>query len=114
MKTRKSNPPFLNGVPELLILKLLTRKEMYGYEIVREIELATNELLSFGEGSIYPILHALEKNGFLAVQRQLINGRNRLYYQITESGLKQLEKMSQAWEKTTKGVSLALGGAYGG
>lgn len=113
MKTKKTNPPFLNGVPELLILKLLSGKEMYGYEIVKEIQLATNEILSFGEGSVYPILHALEKNGFLAGNRKVVNGRNRLYYKITKTGLAKLENMSKEWRKTAQGVRLALGGAYG-
>ena len=113
MKTRKTNPPFLNGVPELLILKLLSRKEMYGYEIVKEIQLATGEILSFGEGSIYPILHALEKNGFLTGERKEVGGRSRLYYTLTKSGLAKLTDMSKAWEKTTKGVGLALGDVHG-
>lgn len=112
MNTRKTNPPFLNGVPELLILKLLSRKEMYGYEIVKEIQLSTNEILSFGEGSVYPILHALEKNGFLAGHRKVMGGRSRLYYAITKAGLAKLENMSKAWEQTAEGVRLALGGGY--
>lgn len=113
MKKKKTNPPFLNGVPELLILKLLSRKEMYGYEIVKEIQLATNEMLSFGEGSVYPILHALEKNGFLAGERKVVNGRNRLYYKITKTGLTKLEHMSGEWQKAAQGVSLVMGGTYG-
>lgn len=113
MKTKKTNPAFLNGVPELLILKLLSRKEMYGYEIVKEIQVSTNEILSFGEGSVYPILHGLEKNGFLASKRKEINGRNRLYYKITQTGLKKLEYMSGEWSKTVQGVNLLLGGSYG-
>ena len=56
----KTNPAFLNGVPELLVLKLLSRKEMYGYEIVKAIQLQTKEQISFGEGCIYPYLHHLE------------------------------------------------------
>lgn len=62
---RKSNPPFLNGVPEMLILKLLSRRPMYGYELVQAIRQATNEELQFGEGCVYPILHRLESQGLL-------------------------------------------------
>ena len=54
---RKTNPSFLNGVPELLVLRLLARREMYGYQIVEEIRKQTGEALSFGEGCIYPYLH---------------------------------------------------------
>ena len=60
-KMNKTNPSFLNGVPELLLLRLLSRREMYGYEIVRAIQSETKEAFSFGEGCIYPYLHYLEK-----------------------------------------------------
>ena len=56
-RTRRSNPDFLNGVPELLILQLLAREPMYGYELVQAIKYATGSKLLFGEGCIYPILH---------------------------------------------------------
>src|SRR5437899_3064887 len=59
--TNKNNPNFLNGVPELLVLTLLARREMYGYEIVKAIQSETKEILRFGEGCIYPYLHYLEK-----------------------------------------------------
>ena len=61
----KTNPSFLNGVPELLVLKLLSRREMYGYEIVRAIQVETKTAFSFGEGCIYPYLHYLEKENYM-------------------------------------------------
>ena len=70
---------FLNGVPELLILRLLSAKAMYGYEIVAAIRSATNETLNFGEGLIYPLLHALEDEGLLSTRRETVNGRPRVY-----------------------------------
>ncbi len=108
MKPKKTNPNFLNGVPELLILKLLSRKEMYGYEIVKEIHITSEEILSFGEGCIYPVLHSLEKNGFLKSRRKVINGRNRLYYKATRSGVKKLDEMYGNWGKTVRGIGLLL------
>ena len=65
-----TNPDFLNGVPELLVLQLLTRRPMYGYELVRAIEQSTGQVLEFGEGCIYPVLHRLEKDEFLAARRK--------------------------------------------
>jgi len=47
---RKTNPAFLNGVPGLLVLQLLSRREMYGYEIVKAIQTETRQTLAFGEG----------------------------------------------------------------
>ena len=62
----RSNPAFLNGVPEMLLLELLSRRPMYGYQLVQAIKAATNEGLEFGEGCVYPILHRLESQGLLA------------------------------------------------
>ena len=61
----QTNPPFMSGVPELLVLRLLAGQEMYGYEIVRAVKLVTDEAISLGEGVIYPVLHGLEKSGAL-------------------------------------------------
>ena len=68
--TKTSNPDYLNGVPELVLLKLLERRSMYGYELVRAIEQSTGEVLAFGEGCIYPVLHRLESDGSLESQRE--------------------------------------------
>ena len=57
----RSNPSFMNGVPELLILRLLQEREMYGYELVQAIRAETDNVISLGEGVVYPALHALEK-----------------------------------------------------
>lgn len=109
---KKTNPNFLNGVPELLILKLLDKREMYGYELVKEIQVATKNRLAFGEGCIYPILHSLERRGLLTTKRVEVNGRRRLYYKITENGRRKLVDISKEWTKITKGIALVLGGKY--
>src|SRR3974377_1211976 len=88
----KTNPSFLNGVPELLVLKLLSRREMYGYEIVKAIQEETKETFSFGEGCIYPYLHYLEKERLLSSERKEVDGRNRNYYRVTARGRKRLGK----------------------
>ena len=66
MTRKRTNPDFMNGVPELLILQLLSRQEMYGYELVSAIEKSTLSAISFGEGVIYPVLHGLERDRCLA------------------------------------------------
>ncbi len=108
----RTNPNFLNGVPELLVLRLLSRKEMYGYELVREIRLSTKEGVSFGEGCIYPLLHSLEKDGILASHRKEVNGRERYYYRLSAKGTKRFEKLTADWIKIQRGVSVALGVTY--
>jgi PadR family transcriptional regulator PadR len=109
---RKSNPYFLNGVPELLVLRLLARREMYGYEIVKAIQTTSNDTFAFGEGSIYPILHELEANKLVKSRRTEVEGRSRLYYAVTASGRKRLELLTQQWEQVAAGVAQVLGGAH--
>lgn len=109
---RKSNPSFLNGVPELLVLQLLARREMYGYEIVKAIQTASKDTFAFGEGAIYPILHELEAKKFLKSRRSEVAGRSRLYYALTSSGKKRLELLTQQWESVSAGVVHVLGGVH--
>ena len=109
---RKSNPSFLNGVPELLVLQLLARREMYGYEVVKTIQTTSRETFALGEGSIYPILHELEAKKFVKSRRAEVEGRSRLYYALTAAGRKRLEALTKEWEQVTAGVTHVLGGAH--
>ena len=110
--TRKTNPAFLNGVAELLILQLLARREMYGYEIVKAIHTASREALAFGEGSIYPALHQLQAQKLVKTRRQEVDGRSRLYYSLTNSGRKRLEALTREWSNVSLGITNVLGGAH--
>jgi len=107
----QSNPPFMSGVPELLLLRLLNEKEMYGYELVRSIKQATEEAISLGEGVIYPVLHSLERNGSLKSKRKTVSGRTRVYYALTKKGRDRLEKLRSDWSRIQGGVATALGAA---
>jgi len=105
---RKTNPSFLNGVPELLVLRLLSRREMYGYQIVEEIRLQTREALTFGEGCIYPYLHYLEAEKLVSSRRREVVGRSRNYYKLTRRGRKRLGQVASEWKRVTSGVSLLM------
>ncbi|MDB5311732.1 MAG: putative transcriptional regulator [Gemmataceae bacterium] len=113
MTNRKDND-FLNGVPELLILRLLARQPMYGYELVQTIRLTSDDVLAFGEGCIYPILHRLESEGCLASRREEVAGRNRVVYRLTQAGRKRLETATARWEGITAAVGRLLGGGSDG
>lgn len=104
----KANPPFMNGVPELLVLRLLARREMYGYELVKAVRTATNEAIGLQEGIVYPTLYALEKRGSLKARRKTIDKRNRVYYSITAKGRRRLETLTEDWQRVTGGVRTAL------
>ena len=109
---KKTNPSFLNGVPELLVLRLLARQEMYGYQIVEEIRTRTGKTLSFGEGCIYPYLHYLEAEKLVGSRRIEVDGRNRNYYRLTNRGRKRLEELTTEWNRVTTGVALLMGGQH--
>lgn len=110
MTRRRTNPDYLNGVPELLILHLLSGRAMYGYELVQAIRLATNETLDFGEGCIYPILHRLEADGLLASRRERVGGRNRVTYRMTPGGERRLKESVALWRRITGAIQGALQG----
>lgn len=109
---RKSNPNFLNGVPELLVLTFLSREEMYGYQLVKAVQIRSEQALSFGEGSIYPVLHSLVNRKLINSRVEIVNGRQRTYYKTTVKGKKELERMQGDWQQVARGISKALGVAH--
>lgn len=109
----RTGPLFMGGVPELLVLRLLSSKPMYGYELVKSIRLATGEAISIGEGVVYPLLHSLERSGALKTRRETHNGRTRVYYSLTAKGRRRLNRLAGEWERVSGAVNIALeGGAH--
>lgn len=104
----QTNPPFMSGVPELLLLQQLARREMYGYELVKSIRLVTGEAITLGEGVIYPVLHGLERNGALKAKRKAVGGRTRVYYTLTAKGRKRLERLQAEWHRIQTGIAAAM------
>lgn len=112
MTKRKTNPDFLNGVPELLLLELLSQRAMYGYEIVQAIRDASGGSFDFGEGCIYPVLHRLEAEGNLASRREERNSRTRIVYRVTAAGRARLKEARANWRHVAAAVeSILQGGA---
>ena len=81
---------------------------MYGYEIVQAIAARTSEALTPGEGVIYPLLHALEKDGLLKSRRKTVGGRSRIYYSLNARGAKKLSAMTDHWKSLTGAVGAVL------
>ena len=99
---------FMNGVPELLILRLLAAREMYGYELVAEIKRATGDVIELGEGCVYPILHAMQRQGLVTCRRLERDGRSRLYYALKQKGKRRLAEVSANWQRITGAIEMAL------
>jgi PadR family transcriptional regulator PadR len=114
MTIKRTNPDFLNGVPELLLLSLLARRPMYGYQLVQAIRDSTQGTLEFGEGCIYPILHRLEAEGMLGSKRETVAGRSRVVYRVTSKGSKKLASAVGTWQQIVQAINHALqGGEHG-
>ena len=114
MSAKRTNPDFLNGVPELLVLHLLAHQPMYGYELVKAIRRRSAGAFDFGEGCIYPTLHRLEAEGFLTGRRMAVGGRSRVVYRVTDRGLGRLAESRTAWRRAADAVRRVLeGGAHG-
>lgn len=113
MSIRETNPNFMNGVPELLILRLLQHEEMYGYEIVQAIRSRSREVIAVGEGVVYPVLHALENDGALKSRCRTVNGRSRIYYSVTPAGSRRLADLAKNWANLAAAIQKMLkGGKY--
>ena len=110
MAGRETNPNFMNGVPELLILRLLQQEEMYGYEIVQAIHSRSEAVIAVGEGVVYPVLHGLERDGALKSRRKTVNGRSRIYYSVTRAGSRRLADLSETWTNLAAAIQRMLRG----
>ena len=96
----------------MLVLALLKSGEMYGYQIIEELSRRSENVFQFKEGTLYPVLHTLEKDRLLTAREATSpNGRVRRYYAITQKGLKVLEEKEQEWRTFSKAVTAILAGA---
>ncbi|HEY7159098.1 MAG TPA: PadR family transcriptional regulator [Gemmataceae bacterium] len=99
----------LKGTLSLLILSLLSRKPMYGYEIAATVHQDTDGAFTWREGSLYPSLHKLESGGLIAgAWEEKETGRKRRYYHITKKGLAALEEKVQSWTELCRAVNRIL------
>ena len=89
----------LKGLIDPIILSIVDRLPMYGYQIVKELERITGGYLKLKSGTIYPSLIRLQRNGLVVSRwRQVTRGRGRRYYQITEKGREFLTSRSVEWQ----------------
>ena len=102
----------LRGSTDTLLLSLLVQEAMYGYQIVKEIERRSEGYFRFKEGTLYPALHRMERDGLLLGQwSEAPNGQQRRYYSMTEKGRRTFESMIKEWNLFSRAVnSVALAG----
>lgn len=101
----------IGGSTILLVLCLIEEADKYGYEIIKELELRSDKTFQFKEGTLYPVLHKLENNGYVkSYMAKGDTGKERRYYQITKTGKKQLLEEKKKWEVFTVSVNKVIGG----
>ena len=109
MKVDKS---LMSGSTTLLVLSLLSQREMYGYEMITELAERSDRTFELKEGTLYPILHGLEADGMVkSCEREAETGRMRKYYRITKKGGKALEEKAAEWKHFSQKVNAVVYGA---
>ena len=100
----------LKGVAPMVVLEILSRGEMYGYELSEAIAQRSGQVLTLGQGTLYPLLYNLEAKGLVKGSWVVEpNHRKRRYYSITSKGKEDLARQKQQWQQLQAGVKLALG-----
>ncbi|MGM9522336.1 MAG: PadR family transcriptional regulator [Oscillospiraceae bacterium] len=106
----KIDKTLMSGSTTLLVLSLLTDGEKYGYEMTSELERRSDGTFSLKEGTLYPLLHALEKDGCVKSRmKEAPNGRERKYYRLTKKGAALLDEKTEEWKLFSEKVNAVIG-----
>ena len=93
---------------ELLVLALLSQEDLYGYQMIAELDRQSNHTFSMKEGTLYPVLHSLENAGAVSSYRAASTaGKERKYY-LTRAGLALLQEEQQDWQEYSAAVNAVL------
>jgi transcriptional regulator len=99
----------LQGTLDLLILKTIQRGALHGWGIAKRIQQISGDVLSVGQGSLYPALHRLEQQGWISAEwKDSDLGRQAKFYSLTREGRKQLEREVKSWERLSSAVQLVV------
>ena len=105
MKIEKS---LLSGSTTMLVLALLKDGDKYGYEMVTELARRSDDTFALKEGTLYPLLHSLEKEKLVRSYIKESGGRQRKYYALTDSGKERLEYKEREWKLFSEKVTAVL------
>ena len=98
----------LTGSMTMLVLKLLSEKDMYGYEMIDTLRKKSQNVFELKAGTLYPLLHGLEEKGMLTVYEQEFLGKTRKYYSITKEGKKLLKSKTDEWNEYSGAIANVL------
>lgn len=98
----------------MLLLRLLTDSDLYGYELLLELQDRSNGVFSLKGGTLYPLLRKLEDSGWITSYEAVAGaGRMRRYYHLTEEGRAALARQALEWKRYADTVDRVLGVEYG-
>ncbi len=100
------------GNTDMLLLNLLSREDMYGYEMIEVLDRQSDHIFQLKAGTLYPLLHQLENRGYLISYDKVTDGgKTRKYYHLTEEGELFLQARNREWNSYSAAVNRIL---YGG
>ncbi len=102
----------LQGTLDLLVLSTLRKEKMHGFAIAERILRLSGETIAVEEGSLYPALYRLERQGLIQAEwGQSENNRRAKYYSLTRAGRKRLEEECSGWRRMSLAVTSVVEGA---
>ena len=110
MSYLKIDKELMKGSTTLLILNLLDKETLYGYQLIKKLSEESENIFNLKEGTLYPILHGLEEKGFISSYWDDTTGKKRKYYSITKQGKKQLKESKEEWKVFSGAVNKVIGG----
>jgi PadR family transcriptional regulator PadR len=107
----KFESQLLKGIAPVVVLEILSRGKMYGYELSEAIEKRSRNILTLGKGTLYPLLYNLEAKKLIKGSwEDADTGRKRRYYSITSKGKADLSKQKEQLKELTTGLNYVFGG----
>ena len=103
-----ANKAWISGSVKMLLLKLLSEKDMYGYEMITTLRKRSQNVFELKAGTLYPLLHSMEAKELLSVYEKEVGGKVRKYYSITKQGRKVLAEKQDEWKTYAHAVLSVL------
>lgn len=106
----KINKELIKGSTTMLILEMLSKENMYGYQMIKKLSEKSESIFELKEGTLYPILHSLEEKELIISYWDESTAKKRKYYSITDKGKKQLKDKKEEWNIFSEGINKVIGG----
>ena len=112
--TTREKADILQGTLDMLVLRTLQLEPMHGWRITERIEQWSESVLQLGQGTLYPALYRLERQGLIRSEwRVTENNRRARYYALTRSGRRHLDEELELWRRLSHAISLVLAATNG-